>query len=313
MDRKQALIANMHTFSVAAKFLSFTKAAEELCLTQGAVSQRIKKLEEQLGFKLFVRLTRRLELTPEGERMLATLNASFDRIFAEMEDIRFNELRGELYIGVAPTFGQAWLLPRLSKFQALYPSLNVKIRVKASRLDFQNEPVDLAIYYGDAHHSDFYCKRLFDEKLTPVCSPDYAEKLGLLHNSNGDEDSVLPELLQSKLSQACFIHCTESLDAISPNHEWQQWLEGVDVEIDTSQQQYVFNHAEMAISAARQSMGIAMGRYELVRHYIEQGELVAPFKAINTGLGYDLICPKGLEKRPRFEAFANWIQSLLVG
>ncbi|MFT6984988.1 MAG: LysR family D-serine deaminase transcriptional activator, partial [Psychromonas sp.] len=99
MDNKQALLTNMHTFSVAARHLSFTKAGEELCLTQGAVSHRIKNLEKQLGFSLFVRLTRRLELTPEGERLLVTLNHSFAEIFSELDDIRFNELRGELYIG----------------------------------------------------------------------------------------------------------------------------------------------------------------------------------------------------------------------
>ena len=139
MDRKQQMLSNMYTFAIAGKFLSFTKAAEELFITQGAVSQRIKSLEEQLGFSLFVRMTRRLELTKEGERLLHALNQSFDVIFSELEDIKFNELRGELYIGAAPTFAQSWLLPRLPDFQRLYPHLNIKLRVKASRLDFQHE------------------------------------------------------------------------------------------------------------------------------------------------------------------------------
>ncbi|MBF4377119.1 LysR substrate-binding domain-containing protein, partial [Vibrio anguillarum] len=95
-------------------------------------------------------------------------------LFAEIEDIRFNELRGELYLGAAPTFAHAWLVPRLAEFQTMYPHLDVKIRVKASKLDFQNQPVDLAIYYGDNTHADFYHYRLFDEYLTPVCTPEYA-------------------------------------------------------------------------------------------------------------------------------------------
>ncbi len=94
MDKKQQMLSNMYTFAVAGKCLSFTKAAEELFITQGAVSQRIKSLEEQLGFSLFVRMTRRLELTKEGERLLHALNQSFEVIFSELEDIKFNELRG---------------------------------------------------------------------------------------------------------------------------------------------------------------------------------------------------------------------------
>lgn len=296
MEQKHYLLAHLHTFTVVAKFLSFTLAAEELFLTQGAVSQRIKKLEEELGFKLFVRLTRKLQLTEEGSRILTTLTYSLDNVFSEIEDIRFNELRGELYIGVAPTFAHAWLVPRLVDFQQLYPHLDVKIRVKASRLDFQNQPVDLAIYYGDNTHADFYHHRLFDEYLVPVCTPEYAEQLELF---SGD----------SRLHEACFLHCTESLEFLSPLAEWQQWLKQTGRDINILQRKYVFNHEELTMVAARKSMGIAMGRYQLIKPYLDSGELVAPFERIPSGLGYDLICPKGHETRPRFAAFAQWIES----
>ena len=294
MDNKQALLANMHTFSVVARFLSFTKAGEELCLTQGAVSHRIKNLEKQLGFSLFVRLTRRLELTSEGERLLATLNHSFAEIFSELEDIRFNELRGELYIGASPTFALAWLMPRLPSFQKLYPNLNVKIRIKASKLDFKHEPVDLAIYYGNEDHPDLHCQRLFSERLVPVCTPLYAEKFALA-------DGI------KRLKDVTFIHCVESLETISPTHEWSTWLKANAIELDTEQRQYQFNHCEMAMVAARQGMGVAMGRAELIQTHIDSGELITPFASVDAGLGYDLICSKGQEIRPKYQAFLNWI------
>ncbi|PWI34895.1 LysR family transcriptional regulator [Vibrio albus] len=300
MDNRQSLIANLYTFSVVARFLSFTLASEELCLTQGAVSQRIKKLEEELGFKLFIRLTRKLELTEEGQRILATLTTSFDAVFSEIEDIRFNELTGELYIGVAPTFAHLWLLPRFSEFQKRYPLLDVKVRVKASKLDFQNQPVDLAIYYGDATHTDFYHQRLFDEKLLPVCTREYADKLGL---NNSEE----------RLKEACFIHSTESLEFLSPQAEWLHWLKQTGRKTDILSHHYVFNHEELAMSAAKASMGIAMGRYQLIRPYLDSGELIAPFESVDAGLGYDLICPKGHEQRPRFQAFSSWINELIAG
>ncbi|MCE0496112.1 LysR substrate-binding domain-containing protein [Vibrio salinus] len=298
MDNKQTLIANLYSFSVAAKFLSFTLAAEELCLTQGAVSQRIKKLEQELGFKLFVRLTRKLELTEEGKRILGVLNTSLDTVFSEIEDIRFNELRGELYIGIAPTFAHLWLMPRLASFQSRYPNLNVKIRVKASKLDFQNQPVDLAIYYGDATHADFYHQRLFDETLVPVCTPQYARSLNL---NTGDK----------QLSEACFLHCTESLEFLSPQAEWQTWLKETNRKIDVMSKKYVFNHEELTMLAAKNSMGIAMGRYQLIKPYLDSGELIAPLETVDSGLGYDLICPKGHEVRPRFNAFSLWINEQL--
>ncbi|SJN52882.1 LysR substrate-binding domain-containing protein [Vibrio ruber] len=298
MADKQNILANLYTFSVVAKFLSFTLAAEELCLTQGAVSQRIKKLEADLGFTLFIRLTRKLELTDDGIRMLRTLTKSLSSIFTEIDDIRFNELRGELYIGVAPTFAHLWLVPKLAQFQNLYPHLDVKIRVKASKLDFQNQPVDIAIYYGDEKHPDFYRIRLFDEYLVPVCTPEYAERFGL-----GESDR--------RLSEATFLHCTESLEFLSPLTEWQHWLESTNRDTNILKHKYVFNHEELTMVAARISMGIALGRYNTIRSYLDSGELIAPFERVSSGFGYDLICPKGHETRPKLQAFLNWIKQYI--
>ena len=305
MDRKQLLLANMHTFSVAARFLSFTKAAEELFITQGAVSHRIKSLEKQLGFTLFIRMTRRLELTSEGERLLQALMLSFDTIFSEIEDIKFNELRGELYIGAAPTFAQSWLLPRLHKFQALYPNLNVKLRVKAGRVDFQHEPIDLAIYYSDGNHPEFYKQRLFDEFITPVCSQAYYHKIF-------NEQKEQQQDIATKLDKATFIHCSESLEASEPNREWQLWLKGQSNEtlneLNVLQKTYTFNHSDMAMIAAKNSMGIAMARKSLVEKSLQGEELIAPFESVFSGRGYDLICLNGQQHRPRQSAFIEWLK-----
>jgi LysR family D-serine deaminase transcriptional activator len=311
MDRKQQQLTNLHTFTIAAKFLSFTKASEELFITQGAVSQRIKALEQQLGFNVFVRMTRRLELTPEGERLLQALTHSFDVIFSEIDNIRFNELKGELYLGVAPTFAQNWLLPRLPSFQALYPQLNIKLRVKASELNFAHEPVDLAIYYSEGHHPQFYRQRLFDEQLTPVCTPDYYQR----NFSAMPEGEWLP-------SDATFIHCTESLERFEPNFEWQFWLQAIErsntilshsvttnkpTDINVTERSYLFNHAEMAYSAAKSGIGIAMARVSQVQDSLDSGDLIAPFASVSASRGYDLICPNGYQLRAKTQAFIQWL------
>lgn len=296
VDSKQLIMANLYTFSVAAKYLSFTKAAEELCLTQGAISQRIKQLEQQLGFKLFVRLTRKLALTEEGRQLCETVNSAFSSIFADIDDIKFNELSGELYIGIAPTFAQSCLMPKLAAFQSLYPNLNLKIRVKASPLDFKHEPVDLAIYYSGDQYPDMHSEIILEERLTPVCTPKYAE----LHNINGNIDS---------LSKVNLIHCTESLDSANVDYEWRCWGNQQQQKMSSNPHYSVFNHAEMAISATRNHMGIAMGRIALIQTYLDSGELIAPFARVSAGMNYTLICPKGMEMRPKFKAFTQWLHS----
>jgi LysR family transcriptional regulator, D-serine deaminase activator len=287
-------LSHMQTFVVVARLMSFTLASEELCLTQGAISHRIGCLEAALGFKLFVRLTRKLELTEEGERLLATLTHAFRLLDAELDSIRNNELDGELYVGVAPTFALSWLIPRLPDFQRQYPNLNLRLRVKASKLDFEHEPVDMAIYYSNGQHPGFYQARLYEEWLTPVLSPAYAEHLGLSTDAG-------------RLAQANFIHCIEAIDTISPTHEWERWLAAQPLEFDLLSRHTIINHAEMALGAARYAMGVAMGRVSLARPHLERGELIAPLPALPSGLGYDLICPAGLEQRPRYKAFADWL------
>jgi LysR family D-serine deaminase transcriptional activator len=301
----QQLLPNLHTFCIAANSLSFTKAAETLCVTQGAVSHRIKILEEQLGFSLFVRMTRQLALTQEGERLLDALTPSFNRIFSEIDDIKFNELSGELYIGVSPTFAKTWLLARLSDFRSRYPNLNIKIRVKGSPLNFQHEPVDIAIYYSDGKHPNFYHQRLFDEYLTPVCSPDYYHKL-----FGGEPLSCGWEELFKK---AIFIHNTESLEFIRSDEEWNYWLitqSNKNLEnTDVLSNHYIMNHCDMSMSAAEEGMGMIMARYSLVKDKIERGTLIAPFEKVKSKLGYDLICPAEHNSRPKINAFIQWLNA----
>ncbi|MFI3276284.1 LysR substrate-binding domain-containing protein [Vibrio sp.] len=309
----------MHTFSVAAKFLSFTKAAEELFISQGAISQRIKQLEEQLGFMLFVRLTRRLELTIEGERLLHALDQSFDLIFSEIDDIKFKELSGELYIGIAPTFAQSWLLKRLPTFQAMYPNLKIKLRVKASPLNFQHEPVDLAIYYSEGHHAEFYSQKLFHEHLTPVCSPDYFDKqlkaVGLNYIDVKNSSSEHHPLLAEHFNDLTLIHCSESIESNQPQHEWKLWLDNQKNKkinkLPIPEASMQINHADMAITAASYSMGIAMGRVALIEDKLKANELIAPFERVPSGRAYYLICPQGQQTRPKNKAFIDWLMTHL--
>ncbi|MGI0115517.1 LysR substrate-binding domain-containing protein [Zooshikella sp. RANM57] len=290
-----ALLDLLHTFKMAAQFMSFTKAGEALHMTQAAVSHRIKRLEEELGFKLFIRLTRKLKLTKEGEQLLVTLTDSLLRIEEEIEDIRRNDLRGLLYIGISPTFAQLWVMPRLARFQQLYPALSLRLRIKASALDFRYEPVDLGIYYGRSDYRGVVVDTLLSEQLVPVCTPEYAERHQLYDH---------PE----RLSQCLLLHCSECLDHADPRAEWLQWQQAVGIGPSESCTEYFFNHYHMTLQATLQHMGIAMGRLHLVADYLASGTLVTPIpQQVPAGLDYTLIYPREHGARPRYQTFIRWL------
>ena len=244
-SNRQQLLALLHTFSIAAKHLSFTLAADELFLTQGGVSHRIKKLEKQLNFRLFVRKTRKLALTPEGERVLAMLNTSFELIFNELGDIQNGELTGEIYIATSPYFASAWLMPRLNSFRRLYPHLSIKLQTKQNQIEFQFDPYDVAIFYSDGHYPNHYSTRLFNGVRTPVCSPEYANQLDLMAGVE-------------RLADANFIHSGDS-------RSWQHWLQEGEWSIDCQRCCDLYSDNRLAIEAACGSMGVALGRYEFIK------------------------------------------------
>ncbi|MEZ2604116.1 LysR substrate-binding domain-containing protein [Kluyvera intermedia] len=294
MLEKQSTLALLQSFEIAARHMSFTLAAKELNLTQGAMSHRIRLLESQLGFSVFVRMTRKLALTEEGERLLATLNHSLRAINDEIEDIRSQSLRGTLHIGVAPTFAQCWLMARLPEFQAQWPGINLKVKVRAGIMEFHDERVDLAIYYGASRHADLHQEQLFDEMLVPVCSPRYLQ--------------LNPDISKEDLSRACFIHTSESTDNQDPFSEWQIWNDVNGQEIPYKIMHYSFNHYHMAIQAAESGMGVMMGRTTLIQPQLQSGQLIALSAVpVPSGMSYDLIYPSENRDRIRCRAFIDFL------
>jgi LysR family D-serine deaminase transcriptional activator len=294
---QENMLALLHTFEVAALHLSFTRAAHTLNLTQGAVSQRIRHLETLLGFRLFIRMTRKLQLTDEGARLLSVLSLSLKRINDEIEDIRVQGLRGTLSVGLPPTFAFLWLVPRLAEFRARWPGLNVNFRVRAGLVDFNLERVDAAIYYSNLRYPDLYCERLADEALVPVCSPALNAKIQA--NTNW-------------LADIPFLHASESVDSQDLFSEWREWCQATHRPLPVEENFMGFNNCQMAIEAAVGGCGIAMGRERLIKKYVAAGELVMPFgQAIPAGRGYDLIMPRENLNRPGIVAFSQWVKGIL--
>lgn len=291
MANHQSLLRNLHTFNIAAEKMSFTLAAKKLHLTQGAVSHRIKVLEGELGFNLFVRGTRKLELTEEGLRFQQTLSKSLSSIFSEIEDINNTDLYGQINIGTSPAFANSWLLPRLADFKKRYPKFNLNIFSQEEQ-DFHQNHLDIAIYYGAENLKDMYRQPLFGEKYIPVCTPSYAA-----------ENDIFEDGLES-LHRINFIHALGS-------DVWQRWIKHHQLDVNLFEQFYCVSHRDMGVRSALHNIGVAMGRYHFVKQYIETGELITPYPSMETNKSYELICPLGTEKRPKVRTFIRWLEDQL--
>lgn len=289
-------LAALHTFECAARHLSFTQAAAELCMTASAVSHRILKLEQQLGFRLFQRLPRQLQLSDEGRRLFALLSDSLQRVGQEVDDIRRHELSGSLTLFSRPSLAQCWLVPRLADFGQRYPAIRLDLRTGNEDIDFRTQPVDLALYYGTGQPAGRRGIPLMDEEITPVCSPDYARRHDLIEK---------PELLP---------HCTLLHDArawpqAGFDAEWRGWAEQHGITGLDGAAGMIFDRSDLAVTAAIHHTGVAMGRRRLVEQALRQGSLIAPFRPLSSRAPqhYYLVLPERQPPAPRLRVFIQWL------
>ncbi|MDU9390428.1 LysR substrate-binding domain-containing protein [Pseudomonas sp. zfem002] len=261
----------LHTFLITAQCCNFTRAAQQLHLTQGAVSRQIAGLEEHLGYPLFIRQARGLGLTREGQEWLPRVQ----QVFALLED-------GVQQIGAphstlqlkAPTCVMRWLLPRLMEWQALRPDVPVELTTTIQHgVDFRREGFDAAVVYGAEPEPGTQALKLFDEQLTPVCSP---------------------QLLAGKaaLREVADLHGQMLLHPARDERDWQTWLEaaGSGLEIQGTRQH--FETLDMAMAMASQGTGVAIGDWALIGEDLASGRLVMPFGLkVATGKAYYLVVP----------------------
>ncbi|KAB8058897.1 DNA-binding transcriptional regulator DsdC [Janthinobacterium sp. FT14W] len=263
--------ANLHTFLVAARHASFALAAQELALTPSAVSHRIARLEAGLGLRLFERLTRQVRLTPDGARIFAALQTGWDGLHAAIAG--GDALAGSITVHARPSIAQCWLVPRLAGFAAQYPDLSIDLRVGNDSVDCRAGQVDLALHYGDGSFPGLAARKLMDEWLAPVCSPDYAREHGLLDAPHN-------------LSGATVLHDTLAWPACAPDAEWRLWLDAQAPEVSLPARSLRFDRADLCAQAAIHHAGVAMGRRRLVQPWLDSGQLLLPFG------GFDLASPQ---------------------
>lgn len=288
MTRRIPPLNSLRAFDAAARHLSFTKAAEELHVTQAAISHQIKGLEEFLGTQLFVRRNRALLLTEEGQNYWPQIREVFEKIADATERLMARGAQGALTVSVVPTFAVQWLVPRLADFSRLYPDIDVRIKAWDSAVDFMRSDVDVAIYFGKGDYTDLHSARLFNEFLVPVCAP-----------------SLLETLKQPQdLKKHTLLH-----DATT--EDWQRWLKIAGVE-GVKMNGPIFSHSSMVQQAAIHGQGVALAHNVLSQADIQSGRLARPFDIIlPSEYGYDVVCPVPWADRPKIVAFRDWLLSMV--
>jgi LysR family glycine cleavage system transcriptional activator len=288
MPRRLPALNALKAFEAAARHESFTRAAEELCVTQGAVSHQVKALEEEIGVKLFNRERQKLVITQAGREYLAVIRDALDRIALGTERLVQRQSSGALTISTSPDFAAKWLVHRLGRFAEAHPDIDLRVSATMHHVDFAREDVDLAVRHGDGNWPGLHVERLSAEELFPVCSP----KLLAGRRRLGKPADVL---------QFPLLH-------LDTHNDWSKWLEAagvVDAEISHGP---VVNRASMLIDAAVDGQGIALARTALAAWDLINGRLVRPFVlALALSKTYWIVCPKATSALPKITTFRNWL------
>jgi LysR family glycine cleavage system transcriptional activator len=282
-------------FEAAARHLSFTRAGEELYLTQSAVSRQIKDLEEQLGVALFRRKHRSLMLTEAGQQFYAAAAQVLTTMRTATERLRAQSGRREpLSVTTTPSFAALWLIPRLAGFTRTHPGIDVRITAETRMQDLDRDGLDVAIRHGPASLAGPNAVRLFGERVFPVCSPKLLKRNGLRE----PKDLKNHILLQY-----------DDPDGRHPWLHWKTWLEVAGVADLKPAGSLSFSGFEQIIPAAAAGHGVALGRTPLVKDLLATRELVAPFKTIaDPARAYFAIVSGRAAGRPEVGEFVEWLK-----
>jgi DNA-binding transcriptional LysR family regulator len=290
-------LAFFQGFEAAARTLSFTKAAEELFITQSAISRQIKALEDNLGLKLFERRPRSLTLTENGQTLYRIATDVLDRLQSATDQLRAETRARQLSLTTTTGFASLWLIPRLRRFTTLHPDIDVRISATTDTLNLERSLIDLAIRYCRSETVPEGAVRLFGEEMILVCSP------ALLR------DKKRPLKRPKDLAHHTLLHF-EYVGAETMYMDWGTWLTALGIGGLKSAGALHFSQYEQMIQAAISGQGVALGRQPLVSDLIESGALVAPFKQTLAGSrAYFIIESRLSVGKPHVREFAQWLLS----
>lgn len=279
----------VRAFEAAARHLNVTRAAEELFVTQAAVSHQIKSLEDWFGLPLFRRVGRGIRLTDAGQEFFATARDALSDIADAARRVQAGDTDGVLTVSTTDSFASSWLVPRLRRFREAHPDVEIRLTTSDRMVDLAREDVHVAIRFGAGQWPDNHVETLFEEDVFPVCSPDLLETGPKLQ---GPAD----------LKHHTLIH-----DDLIP--DWETWLRasGVADEVDYTKGPY-YTRSNLVIQAAVAGEGIALGRSALVAADMAAGRLVKPFEfSLPAEYCFYFVCLPGAVESAKIGAFRDWL------
>jgi LysR family glycine cleavage system transcriptional activator len=288
MPRRLPPLNALKAFEAAGRHESFTRAAEELHVTQGAIGQQVRALESELGFTLFSREHQRVHITVAGREYLAIIRNALDSIALGTEQMLQGQRAGRLTVSTSPDFAAKWLVYRLGRFAEAHPRIDLRVSASMHHVDFAREDVDVAVRHGDGAWPTLAAVRLCAEQLFPVCSPRF---LSGRHRLAKPEDLLKVRLLH-----------------LDDRKEWGNWLRLARVDVPDSLSGPVLNRASMLIDAAVDGQGVALARTTLAARDLLSGLLVRPF-AVSRRLSrtFWIVSTKATAAFPKIVLFRDWL------
>ncbi len=290
-------LTNLRAFESAARLLSFTLAAEELNLTQSAISQQIKQLEVFLEIKVFRRLTRRLELTESGERFYETVCRCLADIDRVVDEIRDENTRGNVVISIGSTFATNWLVPKLHSLKTECPELDVSIKLSDELVDLRSEPsIDLAVRFAQPKRRNFVTRNLGAEQVFVVCSPSLFE--GRVKPRTPADLAFFP-----------LLHNEASDREKGGAGNWANWLAelGMEAALDVSKGPRI-PRSDLLMQAAVYGQGMALVWETMVSKELGEGKLVKAFEGrFETSNSYNVFCTREAYAKPKVRTLFDWL------
>lgn len=285
-----------HTFEAVARHRSFTLAADELCLTQSAVSRQIKTLEEALGLRLFRRLHRAIEVTAEGQLLFESVTRGLDDLSASLAALGAAARAPQITVCASVAFAWFWLMPRLERFGVLQPDVDLRVLATDQPVLPGSGEVDVAILFGSGQWEGLEARLLFGERVYPVCSPAYLRDHPVLRRPEDLLDQTLLHLEYGKPSFG--------------GVDWRTWLLRQGVNGQPVRRGLRFNSYPMVLQAAEAGHGVALGWSYVTDPLVADGRLVCPVdRAVETRDGYYLCTSREAEPRQGIRAFLDWINA----
>ena len=289
-------IGPLRTFECTARLLNFRAAADELAMSQSAVSRQIQSLEEELGAALFMRQSRTVELTEAGVILSSTISAMLHQLDNSVQQIRLSGKRRSIAVTTFASFASMWLIPRLAEFQNAYPEIDIRIDASDKIVDLSSSEIDIAIRYGLASRMPANAVHLFDDQMVAVASPQLMKKEGAIQTP-------------ADLARFTLIEASEPRGTHLEWLTWHHWLKANGMQDFQPQRWLHFNYAHQMVQAALSGQGVVLARPPLIAESLANGDFidVLPGKHNKSPMAYWLLVGSASSQRDQVRAFSDWV------